>query len=87
MTKENRREQDEYFEDRAGTEDARYHVVPHDEEGWAVRREGDDQLSCTAKSQEEAIDEAKKLAEQSGTMVYIHGKDGKIEKQLEYGNE
>lgn len=29
------REQNEYFEERVGTEDARYHVVPYEDE-WAV---------------------------------------------------
>ena len=77
------REQNEYFEDRAGTKDARYHVVPHDNE-WAGKREGEDEPICTTDSQDEAIDEAKQLAEVDGTMVYIHNDRGRIEEQLDF---
>lgn len=77
------REQNEYFEDRAGTKDARYHVVPHDGE-WAVKREGEDDPICTTDSQDEAIDEAKQLAEEEGTMVYIHNDRGRIEEQIDF---
>ena len=86
MADEQKRKQDEYFEDRAGTDDARFHVVPHDEEGWAVKKEGKDDPAYTSDSRDEAVDEAKRMAEEAGTMVYIHGDDGKIEKQLEYGD-
>ncbi|MEV9640827.1 DUF2188 domain-containing protein [Mammaliicoccus sciuri] len=77
------REQNEYFEDRAGTKDARYHVVPRDNE-WAVKREGEDEPICTTGSQVEAIYEAKQLAEEDGTMVYIHNDRGRIEEQLDF---
>ncbi|MFS0690893.1 DUF2188 domain-containing protein [Sporosarcina sp. 179-K 8C2 HS] len=87
MANDKKRDQDEYFEDRAGTDDARFHVVPHDEEGWAVKKEGDDEPAYTADSRNDAVDEAKRLAEEAGTMVYIHGDDGKIEEQLEYGDK
>lgn len=80
------RDQDHYFEDRAGTEDARYHVVPHDDE-WAVKREGEDELVCTTDSQDKAIDEAKKRAKETETMVYIHNDRGRIEEQLDFGKE
>lgn len=38
-------EQKQYFKDRAGTDEARFHVVPHDEEGWAVKRKAKTSLS------------------------------------------
>lgn len=87
MAKENKRDQDEYFEDRAGTDDARFHVVPHDEEGWAVKKEGNDEPAYTSDFHNEAIEEAKQMAEEAGTMVYIHGDDGKIKEQLDYGGK
>ncbi|GEN84755.1 hypothetical protein SLU01_30670 [Sporosarcina luteola] len=87
MAKDNKRDQDEYFEDRAGTDDARFHVVPHDEEGWAVKKEGNDEPAYTSNSHNEAIEEAKQMAEEAGTMVYIHGDDGKIKEQLDYGGK
>lgn len=73
----------EYFEERAGTEEARYHVVPH-EEGWAVKKEGKDQPESTYKSKSEAVDEGKRLAQESETMVYIHSDEGQIEDQENY---
>lgn len=87
MAKDNKRTQDEYFEDRAGTDDARFHVVPHDEEGWAVKKEGTDEPAYTAGSHSDAVEEAKRMAEEAGTMVYIHGDDGKIKEQLDYGDK
>ncbi|MCG3087252.1 DUF2188 domain-containing protein [Sporosarcina cyprini] len=86
MADHQKRDQDEYFEDRAGTDDARYHVVPHDEDGWAVKKEANDDPAYTSGSRDEAVEEAKRMAQEAGTMVYLHGEDGKIEKQLEYGD-
>lgn len=81
------KEQAEYFKDRAGTEEARFHVVPHDEEGWAVKREGQDEPEMTSSSRSEAVDEAKRLAEEAGTMAYIHNEEGRIEEQHNYQDQ
>lgn len=77
-------EQKQYFKDRAGTDEARFHVVPHDEEGWAVKKEGQDEPEYTADSQSDAVEEAKRMAEQAGTMAILHNEDGKIEDLLNY---
>ena len=77
-------DRDQYFKERAGTEEARFHVVPHDEDGWAVKTEGKDEPSYTAKSKSDVIDEAKQMAKDAGTMVYIHDEDGQIEEQVNY---
>ena len=74
----------DYFEDRAGTKEARYHVVPHQEDGWAVKREGEDNPESTYSSRDEAVDAGKKMAKEAGTMVYIHNEHGKIETQENY---
>ncbi|WP_409270197.1 DUF2188 domain-containing protein [Neobacillus sp. SCS-31] len=78
------KDQVHYFKDRAGTEDARFHVVPHDEEGWAVKPEGEDGPEMTTGSKSEAVGEAKRLAEEAGTMAYIHNEEGRIEEQHNY---
>ncbi|MBT2643424.1 DUF2188 domain-containing protein [Bacillus sp. ISL-41] len=83
---DNRMEREDYFKDRAGTNDARFHAVPHDEEGWAVKREGQDDPELTTDSRSEAVSEAKRMAEEAGTMAYIHDEDGKIEDQYNYSN-
>ncbi|WP_210365284.1 DUF2188 domain-containing protein [Bacillus sp. REN3] len=82
----NETEQKEYFKDRAGTDEARFHAVPHDDEGWAVKREGQDEPEFTSGSKSEVVNEAKKLAEDAGTMAYIHDEDGQIEDQYNYSN-
>ncbi|KAF0821697.1 DUF2188 domain-containing protein [Cytobacillus firmus] len=77
-------EQKQYFKDRAGTVEARFHVVPHDDEGWAVKKEGQDEPEYTADSQSDAVEEAKRMAEEAGTMAILHNEDGKIEDLLNY---
>ncbi|WP_010647749.1 DUF2188 domain-containing protein [Oceanobacillus massiliensis] len=77
-------QQNEYFEDRAGSEDARFHVVPHDDKGWAVKREGEDDPELTTGSKEDAVSKAKELAKDASTMAIIHDDDGKIEDQLNF---
>ncbi|MBT2693556.1 DUF2188 domain-containing protein [Bacillus sp. ISL-55] len=79
-------EREDYFKDRAGTDNARFHAVPHDEEGWAVKKEGQDDPELTTGSKSEAVKEAKRLAEEAGTMAYIHDEDGKIDDQFNYSN-
>ncbi|MDN4074363.1 DUF2188 domain-containing protein [Fictibacillus terranigra] len=74
-------DRDSYFEDRAGTNEAHFHVVPHGEEGWAVKKEGVDEPKYTADSKTEAVKEADRLAEEAGTMAVIHNEHGRIEDQ------
>lgn len=74
-------ERDQYFKERAGTDEARFHVVPHDEDGWAVKAEGEGHPKLTTGAKSEAVKEAKRMAEEAGTMAIIHGDDGKIEEQ------
>jgi hypothetical protein len=81
---DNHNNRNEYFEERAGTDDARFHVVPHQEEGWAVKREGDEDPEFTTKSKDKAVEKAKNMAKDTSTMVIIHDDDGQIEDQLNY---
>lgn len=74
----------DYFEKRAGTSGARFHVVPGDDKKWAIKKEGEDKPVYTTDDRDEAIDEAKKRAEDAGTKAIIHNEHGKIEKQDEY---
>ncbi|RNF39482.1 DUF2188 domain-containing protein [Planococcus salinus] len=84
MADDNKENRDEYFKERAGTDEARYHVVPHDEGEWAIKKEGEDTPESTYTSKSEAVNEAKQMAETAGTMVYIHNEDGQIEDQENY---
>lgn len=84
MNHDEHEERDQYFKERAGTDEARFHVVPHDEEGWAVKKEGEDDPVFTGDSKSEAVKEAKRMAEEAGSMAYIHNDEGRIEKQVNY---
>jgi MarR-like DNA-binding transcriptional regulator SgrR of sgrS sRNA len=82
--RDNQNDRDQYFKERAGTDEARFHVVPHDEESWAVKIEGKKEPAYTSDSKSKAIKEAERMAKESKTIVYIHEDDGKIERQLNY---
>lgn len=73
-----------YFEERAGSDKARFHVVPGDEKKWAVKKEGEDDPVFDSDDRGEAVEEAKKQAEEAGTKVILRDEDGQIEEQIEY---
>lgn len=52
--------------------------------GWAVRSESDPTPSSRYNLQEEAIQDARILASQSGTDLIVHGVDGNIEFRESY---
>lgn len=76
-------ERQEFFKERAGTDDARFHVVPYDEE-WAVKEEGKEEPEYTTDSKDEAVEKAIELAQESETIAYIHTSSGEIEDQYDY---
>lgn len=73
-----------YFEKRAGTDDARFHVVTGDDARWEVKKEGEREAVFESDDKDEAIEDAKKRAEEAESKVIVHGQDGKIEDQIEY---
>jgi MarR-like DNA-binding transcriptional regulator SgrR of sgrS sRNA len=77
-------DRNQYFQDRAGTDEANFHVVPNDEEGWAVKKEGEDEPELTTGSKSEAVDKAKEMAEEAGTMAIIHNDEGTTNHQENY---
>jgi uncharacterized protein YdaT len=62
------------------------HVVPKGDK-WSVRKAGASRASAIFETQREAIDEAKKIAKNQGTELYIHGKDGRIRERNSYGSD
>ncbi len=62
------------------------HVVPHDG-GWAVVKPGSDRASSIHDTQREAIDQARRTAEQTHGEVVIHGRDGRIRDKDSYGGD
>jgi hypothetical protein len=62
------------------------HVVPRNG-GWSVRKAGSDKATRTFSTQSEAIDAARKIAQNQGTELYIHGRDGRIRARDSYGKD
>lgn len=54
------------------------HVVSH-EDGWAVQTEDAKQPSNVYEKKQDAVDRAEEIAQNKGTQVIIHKKDGSIQ--------
>ena len=59
------------------------HVVPY-ENGWAVRREGNERITSKHRRQDTAIRKAKRLARKYKADVIIHRADGGIRDRINY---
>jgi uncharacterized protein YdaT len=62
------------------------HVVPH-KDGWAVRGEGAQRPSSVHDRQSEAIDQARSIAQNQHTELFIHGTDGRIRARDSHGHD
>lgn len=61
------------------------HVVPY-EDGWAVRREGNERITSKHRKQSTAIRKAKTLAKRYKADVIIHRESGGIRDRISYKN-
>jgi hypothetical protein len=61
-------------------------VVPRGK-GWAVHGEGNDRDTSLHNTQAEAIDAARRIAQNRRSEVIIQGQDGKIRERNSYGND
>ena len=62
------------------------HVVPYDGK-WAVRGENSSRVTSDHRTQNAAINVARKIAIHQESEVVIHGRDGKIRDKDSYGND
>lgn len=62
------------------------HVVP-DGDKWAVRKSGSSRASGKFDTKADAIKNARRIAKNQKTELYIHGRDGKIRERNSYGND
>ncbi|WP_090513189.1 DUF2188 domain-containing protein [Pseudomonas marincola] len=62
------------------------HVVKRDD-GWAVRGEGNSKDTSHHRTQQEASEAARSIAQNQKSEVLIHGQDGKIRARDSYGND
>jgi hypothetical protein len=58
--------------------DSNLHVVTHEEEGWAIKREGMARPLSTHATQKDAINAAVDVAQDGDASVIVHRRDGRI---------
>lgn len=64
---------------------ANYYVIPH-ENGWAIKKEENEEASQVFDTKDEAIDQAKSKAKKNNSNLIIQDKDGKIQTKRSYNN-
>ena len=62
------------------------HVVKH-EDGWAVKKEGNERASSVHSTQQQAIDVGRNAAKAGQSELVIHGRDGRIRDKDSFGND
>ena len=62
------------------------HVVEHSN-GWAVKGEGNSKATVVTKTQEQAIDKGRVIAQNQEAELLIHGRNGQIRDRDSYGND
>ncbi|MBB6113629.1 LAS superfamily LD-carboxypeptidase LdcB [Rahnella inusitata] len=62
------------------------HVVTHDGQ-WAVRGEGNTRVTSLHQTQQQAIDAARAIAQNQGSELLIHGKNGQIRARDSHGKD
>lgn len=62
------------------------HVVPHPE-GWANKKGGSERASSVHDTKREAEAAAREQSRREGAELFIHGKDGTIQRKDSHGND
>lgn len=62
------------------------HVVPHNGE-WAVRGAGNSRVTSTFERQSDAIEAARTIAQNQGSELLIHGRNGQIRERDSHGHD
>lgn len=62
------------------------HVVPHDD-GWAVRGAGNSRATSVHDTQAQAIERGRDIAQNQGSELLIHGRDGRIRERDSHGKD
>ncbi|MDY2608634.1 MAG: DUF2188 domain-containing protein [Clostridia bacterium] len=64
-----------------------HHIVPNENGGWDVKRNGADRASVHTDTKQEAIDKGRAISRNQATELVIHNKDGKISNSDSHGND
>lgn len=63
-----------------------HRVMPH-EDGWQVKRDGNQKASHVADTKKEAEKIAREISKNQNTELQIHNKDMKIQRSDSHGND
>ena len=63
-----------------------HRVMPH-QDGWQVKRDGNQKASHVADTKKEAEKIAREISKNQNTELQIHGKDMKIQNSDSHGND
>lgn len=63
------------------------HVVPNQDGGWDSKKGGADRASKHFNTKKSAEDYSRNLSKKEKSELFIHGKDGKIQRKDSHGND
>ncbi|HHT18915.1 MAG: DUF2188 domain-containing protein [Euryarchaeota archaeon] len=66
---------------------ANIHVITSEQGGWDVKRDGAIIASANFENKKDAIEYAEKEGKRYNVEVFIHGKDGKIQRREVFGTK
>ena len=64
-----------------------HRVMPHEDGGWQVKRDGDERPSHRAETKAEAERLGRDISQNQGTELLIHRADGTFERADSHGND
>jgi hypothetical protein len=64
-----------------------HHVIPAKDGGWSVKKGGAEKASKSFDIKKDAIDYAREVSKNQESELYIHKKDGTIQKKDSHGND
>lgn len=63
------------------------HVVPNKEGGWDSKKGGASRASKHFETKREAENYSREVSKKESSELFIHGKDGKIQRKDSHGND
>lgn len=64
-----------------------HHIVPNPNGGWQVKKGGGQRSSGNYRTKKEAEQAGRRISQNQGTELIIHGKNGKIQRADSHGND
>lgn len=65
-----------------------WHISPHDDGGWKVKKAGGEQAASRHETKDEAVEAARVIAKKrSKGQIKIHRQDGTIQEERTYGDD